>query len=50
MGQGAYVLGVEPVNTSAMEGRADARAKGVLLELEPGESRKYSITFSVEAM
>ena len=50
MGQGDYVLGVEPVNTNAMEGRVNAREKGVLLELEPGESRKYSITFSVEAM
>jgi hypothetical protein len=50
MGQGAYVLGVEPVNTSAMEGRADARAKGVLVELEPGESKRYAITFSVETV
>lgn len=48
MGQGAYVLGVEPVNSSAMEGRADARAKGVLVELAPGESRRYVLTFSVE--
>jgi hypothetical protein len=48
MGQGAYVLGVEPVNTGAMEGRADARAKGALVELEPGESKRYAITFSVE--
>ncbi|MCU0507409.1 MAG: aldose 1-epimerase family protein [Anaerolineae bacterium] len=48
MGQGDYVLGVEPVNSSAMEGRVDARNKGVLVELEPGESRTYSITFSVE--
>ena len=39
MGQGAYVLGVEPVNTNAMEGRADARAKGVLVELEPGREQ-----------
>jgi hypothetical protein len=31
-----------------MEGRVDARNKGVLVELEPGESRTYSITFSVE--
>jgi galactose mutarotase-like enzyme len=50
MGVGDYVLGVEPVNSSAMEGRVDARNKGVLVELEPGESRKYSITFSVEAV
>lgn len=48
MGQGAYVLGVEPANTSAMEGRTDARSKGVLVELEPGESKHYSLTFSVE--
>lgn len=50
MGQGDYALGVEPVNSSAMEGRVDARNKGVLVELEPGESRTYSITFSVEAV
>lgn len=50
MGQGAYVLGVEPVNSGAMEGRADARAKGMLTELEPGESKRYEITFSVEAI
>ncbi len=50
MGQGAYVLGVEPVNSSAMEGRADARAKGVLVELEPGESKRYEITFAVETV
>jgi hypothetical protein len=50
MGQGAYALGVEPTNTSAMEGRADARAKGVLVELEPGESKKYQIIFGVEAV
>jgi hypothetical protein len=50
MGQGDYVLGVEPVSSSAMEGRVDARNKGVLVELEPGESRTYSITFSVEAL
>lgn len=50
MGQGDYALGVEPANTSAMEGRIDARQKGVLVELEPGESRTYSLTFSVESL
>lgn len=50
MGQGDYVLGVEPVNSSALEGRVEARNKGVLVELEPGESRTYSITFSVESL
>ena len=46
----ADVMGVEPVNSSAMEGRADARAKGALVELEPGESKRYSITFGVDAI
>lgn len=48
LGQGDYALGVEPTNSPAMEGRVDAREKGVLVELEPGESRTYSLTFSVD--
>ena len=50
MGMGDYVLGVEPANSSAMEGRGEARAKGMLVELEPGESRKYTLAFSAEAI
>ncbi len=48
MGEGAYVVGVEPANSSGIGGRADARAKGDLPVLAPGESRRYAIT--VEAV
>ncbi|MEL6272607.1 MAG: aldose 1-epimerase family protein, partial [Chloroflexota bacterium] len=43
MGQGAYVLGIEPANSSAVEGRATARERDDLPMLEPGESRQYSL-------
>ncbi len=46
MGQGMYVLGVEPGNTGTLEGRAEARRLGMLTELAPGESRRYSVTFT----
>ena len=46
MGQGMYTLGVEPGNTGTLEGRAEARKLGMLTELAPGESRRYSITFA----
>jgi hypothetical protein len=47
MGQGAYVLGIEPANCSAVEGRAVARERRDLPELAPGESRNYSLTFEI---
>jgi hypothetical protein len=47
MGQGAYVLGVEPANSSGIKGRAEARASGDLPLLEPGESRSYSLMFEI---
>lgn len=50
MGQGMYVLGVEPANTGALEGRAEARRLGVLTELAPGESRRYSVTFAASVV
>ncbi len=45
MGQGAYVLGIEPANSSAIEGRAVARERDDLPHLAPGESRSYRLTF-----
>lgn len=48
MGEGTYVLGIEPGNCSAVEGRATARARDDLPHLEPGESRRY--TLDVEAI
>ncbi len=47
MGQGAYVLGIEPSNTSTLGGRANARETGQLPYLEPGESRSYTIDLEV---
>ncbi len=47
MGQGTYVLGVEPTNSSGMHGRAAARAGGDLPELAPGESRHYELELEV---
>ncbi|UCH26274.1 MAG: aldose 1-epimerase family protein [Trueperaceae bacterium] len=47
MGQGAYVLGIEPANSSGIGGRAAARESGDLPQLEPGESRKYQLLFDI---
>jgi hypothetical protein len=44
-----YVLGLEPANTPEIQGRAAARANGRLPELQPGESRSYSIQIEVTA-
>lgn len=42
---GAYVLGLEPANSPAIEGRATARQLGALPTLAPGESRHYELSF-----
>jgi Domain of unknown function (DUF4432) len=47
MGQGTYVMGMEPANTPAIQGRAHATKTGTLPFLEPGESRKYELEFQV---
>ncbi|NUR89992.1 MAG: aldose 1-epimerase family protein [Nonomuraea sp.] len=47
LGQGAYVLGLEPANCPVIEGRASARKAGVLPVLEPGERRDYHLAFEV---
>lgn len=47
MGQGTYVLGVEPANSSGMKGRAAARESGDLPYLLPGESRCYELELEV---
>ena len=47
MGEGAYVLGLEPANSSAIEGRAAARGRGDLPYLEPGETRSYTLEVEV---
>jgi hypothetical protein len=42
LGEGTYVVGIEP-STNRTAGRLDARARGELIELEPGESRRYEL-------
>ena len=47
MGEGAYVTGIEPANTGTIMGRVEARNEGILPQLEPGESRPYSLELSI---
>jgi hypothetical protein len=47
MGEGAYVVGVEPVNCDGVGGRASARQLGQLPFLQPGESRRYRLDLEV---
>lgn len=42
LGEGTYVVGVEP-STNRTAGRLDARERGELIELQPGESRHYDL-------
>jgi uncharacterized protein DUF4432 len=47
MGEGTYVLGIEPGNTGVIEGRGTARQQDDLPHLNPGESRLYSLSVEV---
>ncbi|HET9662216.1 MAG TPA: aldose 1-epimerase family protein [Thermomicrobiales bacterium] len=42
MGEGTYVVGIEPC-TNRPAGRLDARERGELIILQPGESRRYDL-------
>jgi Domain of unknown function (DUF4432) len=42
LGEGTYVVGIEP-GTNRTAGRLDARRRGELIELGPGESRSYDL-------
>jgi Domain of unknown function (DUF4432) len=42
LGEGTYVVGIEPC-TNRTAGRLDARARGELIELDPGERRTYDL-------
>jgi hypothetical protein len=42
LGEGSYVVGIEP-STNRTAGRLDARARGELIELDPGERRVYDL-------
>lgn len=46
MGEGTYVVGMEPANCF-VTGRAKARAKGTLQFLKPGEKREYHLEIGV---
>ncbi len=46
LSRGIYVLAVEPANTPAIQGRAYAGAHGLLPFLEPGEERRYALSFT----
>jgi len=47
MGEGLYVLGIEPMNCAAGKGRGPARAQSLLPCLEAGESRRYTLEIEV---
>ena len=42
LGEGTYVVGIEPSTNRAL-GRLDARDRGELIELTPGERRQYDL-------
>ena len=42
LGEGTYVVGIEPC-TNRTAGRLDARERGELIELDPGEKRSYDL-------
>jgi hypothetical protein len=42
LGEGTYVVGLEP-STNRVAGRLDARERGELIELGPGETRAYDL-------
>ena len=48
LGQGAYVLGIEPANCH-VEGRAAERARDTLEFLQPGEKRQFHLKMGVLA-
>ena len=46
LGQGAYVLAIEPANCH-VEGRALERERGTLEFLQPGEKKNFSLELGV---
>ena len=42
LGEGTYVVGIEPC-TNRTAGRLDARERGELIELDPGENAVYDL-------
>lgn len=50
MGEGHYVMGLEPTNVNWSLGRAAAEEARVLPSLEPGESVEYSLEFRFSSL
>ena len=48
-GDGTHALGIEPANCE-LAGRATERAKGAVVELEPGETKDYRLSFEIKAL
>lgn len=46
LGEGHYVVALEP-STNRVAGRLEARERGELIELQPGQSRSYNLTLGV---
>jgi hypothetical protein len=47
LGEGTYVMGMEPANCPTIEGRAEADRRGTLPFLDPGETRQYRLEFQI---
>lgn len=47
LGQGTYVMGMEPANCPTIEGRRAAAEQGTLPFLDSGETRRYGLEFRV---
>jgi hypothetical protein len=47
MGEGTYVLGIEPANCPVIGGRVAASEQGALPQLAPGETRLYCLEVEV---
>jgi hypothetical protein len=50
LGEGEYVLGLEPTNVEHLSGRPSARAAGVLPMLAPGQSVTYELEIEVSCI
>ncbi len=47
MGEGSYVVGIEPANCNGLGGRAATRQNDALPFLSPGESREYCLDLEI---
>jgi hypothetical protein len=47
MGEGSYVVGIEPANCNGLGGRAATRQNGALPFLSPGENREYCLDLEI---